>query len=77
MSHISEHLSSLRQEVTRLRTINARYSEQTDHTPTEQSAFELRTGRLLEIKQELSKMLNHRHDPTIWWDKSRKPSCAA
>jgi hypothetical protein len=77
MSHTSEHLSSLRQEITKLRNSNARYSEKRTHSVVEQSALELRTGRLLEIKLELSNMLHHRHDPTVWWDKLRKPNRAA
>src|SRR5438270_3438193 len=76
MSYISEHLSSLRQEITDLRNINTRYSETTDHSPTEQSALELRTTRLLEIKRELSNMLNPPNDPSVWWDKFRKPNRA-
>jgi hypothetical protein len=76
MSYISEHLSSLRQEITDLRNINTHYSETTDHSPTEQSALELRTTRLLEIKRELSNMLNPPNDPSVWWDKFRKPNRA-
>jgi hypothetical protein len=34
----------------------------------------LRTNRLREIKQELSKMLNRPDDPKVWWENFRKHS---
>jgi hypothetical protein len=71
MSFISEHLTSLRQEITTLRTLNARYSEKSEHSPIDQSALELRTNRLLEIKKELSRILDRPGDPSVWWEKSR------
>ena len=42
----------------------------------DQSALELRTNRLLEIKQELSKILNRPGDSTVWWEKFRGTSPA-
>ncbi len=77
MPYISEHLSSLRQEITILRNMNARYSEQGEHSPMDQSALELRTNRLLEIKQELSKILDHPRDSRVWWEKLRGSGRAA
>ena len=74
MPYISEHLSSLRQEITDLRKMNARFSEKGEHTPIDKSALELRTNRLREIKQELSKMLNRPDDPKVWWENFRKHS---
>lgn len=73
MSYISEHLSSLRQEITTLRDLNARYSEKTEHSAIDQSALETRTNRLLEIKKELSKILERPGDPAVWWEKFRGP----
>jgi hypothetical protein len=43
----------------------------------DESALELRTNRLREIKQELSKILDRPGDPGVWWDKSRGPHRAA
>jgi len=73
MPYISEHLSSLRQEITDLRNMNARFAEKGEHTPIDKSALELRTNRLREIKQELSKMLNRPDEvPSVWWDNARR-----
>ena len=77
MPYISEHLSSLRQEITDLRNLNARLSEKGGHNTVDQTALELRTIRLREIKQELSKMLNRPDDPAVWWEKFRKPNQVA
>jgi hypothetical protein len=77
MPYITEHLSSLRQEITTLRDLNARYSEKSEHSPTDQSALELRTNRLLEIKKELSKILNRPDDSAVWWEKFRAPGRSA
>ena len=77
MSYISEHLSSLRQEITTLRNMNAHYSEKSEHSPLDQSALELRASRLLEIKQELSKILDQPHDSAVWWEKFRGPGRAS
>ena len=72
MPYISEHLSSLRQEITDLRDMNARCAEKgAAHTALDQTALELRTNRLREIKQELSRMLNRPDDPKVWWERSR------
>jgi hypothetical protein len=76
MPYISEHLSSLRQEIADLRDLNARLSEKGGHTAVDQTALELRTTRLREIKQELSKILNRPDDPKVWWERSRRPQQA-
>jgi hypothetical protein len=77
MPYILEHISRLRQEVTTLRNMNARYSEKSEHSPMDQSALEVRTTRLLEIKKELSKILDRPGDSTVWWEKLRRPSPTA
>ena len=74
MPYISEHLSSLRQEIADLRNLNARISEKGSHSAVDQTA--LRTTRLREIKQELSKILNRPDDPKVWWERSRRPQQA-
>ena len=77
MAYISEHLSSLRQEITDLRNLNTRFTEKGDHTAVDQTTLELRTNRLREIKQELSKMLNRPDDPKVWWERSRRGNLSA
>jgi hypothetical protein len=72
MPYISEHLSSLRQEIADLRTLNAQISQKGAHSAVDQTALELRTTRLREIKQELSKILNRPDDPKVWWERSRR-----
>jgi hypothetical protein len=72
MTYISEHLSSLRQEITDLRNMNARYSAKSEHGPLDQSAMETRTNRLLQIKKELATMLDRPGDPKVWWERFRK-----
>ena len=56
-NHISERLASMRQEMSDLRVINARYWVKSQHTALDKSAHALRQGRLLGIKQELSDMM--------------------
>ena len=73
MPYISERLSSLRQEIADLRNLNARFAEKGGHNALDQTALELRTNRLREIKQELSKILNRPDDPKVWWERSRRP----
>ncbi len=76
MPYITERLSSLRQEIADLRNLNARSSEKTEHSAIDQTALELRTNRLREIKQELSSILNRPDDPKVWWERSRRPQQA-
>jgi hypothetical protein len=77
MPYIREHLSSLRQEITDLRNLNARLTKSGSATPVDQTALELRNHRLREIKQELSTMLNRPSDPAVWWERLNKPNSAA
>jgi hypothetical protein len=72
MPYITERLSSLRQEIADLRNLNARFTEKGGHNALDQTALELRTVRLREIKQELSKILNRPDDPKVWWERSRR-----
>ena len=72
MSYLKEHLSGLRQEISELQNMNLRYAGKTVHSEVEQTALELRTNRLREIKQELSKMLDRPQDSKVWWEKSRR-----
>jgi hypothetical protein len=72
MDYLSPHLASLRQEITDLRNMNALYSQQGVHSAGEQTASDVRTSRLLQIKQELSKMRDCPPEPRVWWDKVRK-----
>jgi hypothetical protein len=71
MPDITEHLSSLRHEITDLRNLNARYAEKGAHSAMDRSALEVRTTRLLEIKQELSKILDRPDDSAVWWERFR------
>jgi hypothetical protein len=74
MPNITELLSGLRQEISDLQNMNARYAGKRVHSEVEQAALELRTTRLREIKQELSKMLDRPQDAKVWWEKSRRSS---
>ncbi len=56
-NHISERLASMKQEMSDLRVMNARYWGKSPHTALDKSAHALRHGRLLGIKQELSDMM--------------------
>jgi hypothetical protein len=56
-NQISERLAFMRQEMSDLRVINARYWVKSQHTMLDKSAHALRQGRLLGIKQELSDMM--------------------
>lgn len=71
MAYITDHLSSLRQEIADLRNLNARLVEKAGHNPVDQTALELRTNRLREIKKELSNMLNRPDNRKVWWERSR------
>jgi len=70
MPYILEHLTSLRQEITDLRNMNARSANRSADSQIDQSAVEMRANRLAEIKKELSQMLNRPpEDPRVWWEK--------
>ena len=77
MGYLTEHLSSLRQEITDLREMNIVYAKCSEHSPVERTASDVRGSRLLQIKQELSKMRNRPDDSAVWWGKSRRPDSAA
>jgi len=77
MPNIKDLLSGLRQEISDLQNMNARYAGKRVHSEVEQTALELRTTRLREIKQELSKMLDRPQDARVWWEKSRRSSGVA
>ena len=57
VNHISERLSSLKNETSDLRGTNARYWNRKGHTPLQKSASALRYYRLVEIKLELADMM--------------------
>jgi len=69
MPLLLEHLTSLRQEITDLRNMNTRSAAKTADSQIDQSAAEMRANRLVEIKKELSQMLNRPDDPAVWWEK--------
>ena len=77
MDYSSSHLASLRQEIAELRNINVLYVKQSVHNAVEQTASDVRASRLLQIKQELSKMRDCPPEPTVWWDKVREPKRTA
>jgi len=56
-NHISERLSSLKQELSDLRVSNARYWSRSTHSASEKSACALNQERLLHIKRELSDLM--------------------
>lgn len=70
MDYSSSHLASLRQEIAELRNINVLYSKQSVHNAVEQTASDVRTSRLLQIKQELSKIRDCPPELRVWWDRS-------
>ncbi len=76
MDYISQRLSDLRQEITDLRSMNTRYSERSEHSAIDQSAYELRTNRLQQIKKELSNMRNLPKEGVVWWEKVGSPGTA-
>jgi hypothetical protein len=70
MPYLAQRLSSLRHEITDLRNSNVLYLQQSHHSPVERTASEVRESRLVQIKQELSKMRNRPDDSAVWWGKS-------
>jgi hypothetical protein len=71
MDYFSQRLSELRKEIANLRSNNASYSLNGHHSESEQSAYELRSNRLLQIKKELSAMLGRPREGSVWWERSR------
>jgi hypothetical protein len=76
MDYLSSHLVSLRREINELQNINVLYAKQSVHNAVEQTASAVRASRLLQIKQELSKMRDCPPEPRVWWDKVCKPKRA-
>jgi hypothetical protein len=70
MDYVSQRLTELRKEIANLRTNNTGYSRQSEHSAMEQSAFELRSNRLLQIKNELTAMLAQPRQGSVWWERS-------
>jgi hypothetical protein len=77
MPLLLEHLTSLRQEITELRKMNAQSAARSTDSQIDQSAVEMRANRLVEIKKELSQMLNRPDDPQVWWEKGGRRSRVA
>jgi len=76
MPYLTERLSGLRQEINDLQTMNEKYAGKRVHSDLDQAALELRTSRLREIKQELSKMLDRPQDAKVWWERARRSTGA-
>jgi hypothetical protein len=56
-NYISERLSSLKEELSDLRIINARYWSRSEHSALQKSARALNQEHLLHIKRELSDLM--------------------
>jgi hypothetical protein len=56
-NYISEHLASLKQELSDLRVSNALYWSRMKHTPLQKSSRALHQERLVQIKRELSDLM--------------------
>jgi hypothetical protein len=76
MDYLSSYLASLRVEIAELRNMNVLYAQQSVHNAVEQTASDVRASRLLQIKQELSKMRDCPPEPRAWWDRVRRPKRA-
>lgn len=61
-----EYLTSLRQEIADLKLMNATIPAKQKRSPLDRSEFEARASRLLEIKQELGKLMS-KPDTAVWW----------
>ncbi len=57
--------------------MNAQSAARTADSQIDQSAVEMRANRLVEIKRELSQMLNRPEDPRVWWEKGGRRSRVA
>ena len=72
VTYLADHLSSLRQEIAHLQNMNTHYANKTEHSPLDESALELRTVRLLQIKKELANMLVRPNNSKVWWERLPK-----
>jgi hypothetical protein len=71
---ISERISTLMQEIRDTRELNARYWELNVRTQAERAAHAAREIRLLQIKEELSRMMNRsQQKATLRWQLGEKP----
>jgi hypothetical protein len=61
-----QYLSSLRQEIADLKLLNASVPTKPNRSALDRSALEARASRLLEIKQELTKLMSKPDNP-VWW----------
>lgn len=61
-----QYLTSLRQEILDLKTLNDSLPAKQKRSPLDRSDFEARASRLLEIKQELGKLMS-KPDSKVWW----------
>lgn len=61
-----EYLSTLRQEIADLKLLNSKIPAKQHRSPLDRSEFESRASRLLEIKQELGKLMS-KPDTAVWW----------
>ena len=73
VTYLADHLSSLRLEIAHLQNMNTHYAKKNEHSPLDESALEMRTVRLLQIKEELANMLLRPNNPKVWWEKLPKP----
>jgi hypothetical protein len=71
MAYLADRLSTLRQEIEHLQNMNTRYCNQSTHSLLDRSALELRSVRLLQIKNELASMRHRSNDSEVWWEKHR------
>jgi hypothetical protein len=71
---ISERISTLMQEIRDIREMNARYWEVNVQTQAERAAHAAREIRLLQIKEELSRMMDRsQQKATLRWQLGEKP----
>jgi hypothetical protein len=61
-----QYLSTLRQEIADLKLLNDSVPAKQKRSPLDRTALEARASRLLEIKQELSKLMSKPDNP-VWW----------
>ena len=76
VTYLAEHLATLRQEIAHLQNMNTHYANKSEHSPLDESALEVRTVRLLQIKKELVNMRDRPNNPKVWWEKLPKPRIA-
>ena len=71
---ISERISTLMQEIRDIREMNAQYWELNVQTQAERAAHAAREIRLLQIKEELSRMMKmSQQKATMRWQLGEKP----